>query len=127
PISDFDSLQKRPYYNNVARVTNPAPTGPANLVRPYVEPTNWNQTGMIIQPGSPLDRLVFNPDGTITPLEFSGVGAINGGCQCQATGRRDFGADVDNEVAAGNERQTLFLHYTNDINDNLRFYAQALA
>jgi iron complex outermembrane receptor protein len=127
PISDFDSLQKRPYYNNVARVTNPAPTGPANLVRPYVEPTNWNQPGMIIQPGSPLDRLVFNPDGTITPLEFSGVGAINGGCQCQATGRRDFGADVDNEVAAGNERQTLFLHYTNDINDNLRFYAQALA
>jgi iron complex outermembrane receptor protein len=127
PISDLEAIRKRSFFNNVARVTNPATTGPVNLVLPYVEPTNWNQTGMIIQPGTALDRLVFNPNGTTAPLQFSGVGAVNGGCQCQATGRRDFGSDVDNEVAAGNERQTLFLHYKNEINDNLSFYAQALA
>jgi outer membrane receptor protein involved in Fe transport len=126
PISDFDALRDRPY-NNVARVTNPAPTGPANLVRPYVSPTNWNQTGIINRPGTPIDKLVFNPDGTTTPLAFSGLGALNGGCNCQSTGNRDFGSDIDNEVAAGNERETLFLHYRNDVNDNLTFYAQALA
>jgi iron complex outermembrane receptor protein len=130
PISGFDSLNKRSFFNNVARVTNPATTGPANLVLPNVSPTNWNQTGMITQAGSPLlDRLVFNPNGTVAPLAFSGVGtlALTGGCACQSTPTRDFGSDVDNEVGAGNKRQTLFLHYRNDVNDNLTFYAQALA
>jgi iron complex outermembrane recepter protein len=128
PISDFDAMNKRSFFNNVARVTNPAPTGPANLVLPNVSPTNWNQTGMITQAGSPLlDRLVFNPDGSVTPLAFSGVGTLTGGCACQSTPNRDFGSDVDNEVAAGNDRQTLFLHYRNELNDNLTFYAQALA
>src|SRR5688572_19482101 len=84
PISDFDALQDRAY-NNVARVTNPAPTGPANLVRPYVSPTTWNQTGIINNPGTPIDKLVFNPDGTVTPLAFSGLGQLNGGCACQST------------------------------------------
>ena len=83
---------------------------------------------MITQAGSPLlDRLVFNPNGTVTPFNFGGVGVLNGGCACESTTTRDFGSDVDNEVSAGNERQTLFLHYTNEINDNLSFYAQALA
>ena len=137
PISDFDALQERSFFNNVARVTNPATTGPANLVLPYVEPTNWNQTGMINQrrsgdgddaggAGGPAQQVVFNPDGTVTPLAFSGVGAINGGCDCQATGERDFGSDVDNEVAAGNERETLFLHYKHELSDNFSVYAQTL-
>lgn len=125
-ISGFDSLRDRTFYNNVARVTNPQTTGPANLVRPYVSPTNWNQTGIINQPGTVLDKLVFNPNGTVSPLVFSGVGALNGGCNCQTTGTRDFGADIDNEVAAGNERQNAFLYYENEISDNLTFFAQTL-
>jgi len=133
PISDFHNLQERSYFNNVARVTNPATTGPNLLVRPYVEPTNWNQTGIINHPGptttsppGPLDKLVFNADGTVTPLAFSGVGQVNGGCACQATGVRNFGSDIDNEVAAGNERETLLLHYKHDLSDNLSVYAQTL-
>jgi outer membrane receptor protein involved in Fe transport len=126
-ISDFGALQERSFYNNVARVTNPATTGPANLVRPNVSPTNWNQTGMLNQPGTALDKIVFNPDGTYGPLVYSGIGALNGGCNCQSEPTRSFGSDVDNEVAAGNERQTLFLHYSNEINDNLTFYGQVLA
>src|SRR6185503_3917645 len=31
PISDFGAMQKRKFFNNVARVTNPATTGPVNL------------------------------------------------------------------------------------------------
>jgi iron complex outermembrane receptor protein len=138
PISDFAALQERSFFNNVARVTNPATTGPANLVRPYVEPTTWNQTGIINHaaipatatspavPAGPLNKYVFNPDGTVTPLEFSGVGQRDGGCACQATGVRDFGSDVDNEVAAGNERETLFLHYEHELGENMSIYAQTL-
>src|SRR5262245_1219287 len=50
PISDFQAMSERSFFNNVARVTNPATTGPANLVRPNVEPTTWNQTGIINHP-----------------------------------------------------------------------------
>ena len=126
PISDFNAMQKRKFFNNVARVTNPAATGPVNLVLPNVSPTNWNQTGMINQPGTALDKLVFNANGTTSPLVFSGVGQLNGGCNCQATSTRDFGSDIDNEVAASNERQTAFLHYSVDISDNTTLFAQAL-
>jgi iron complex outermembrane receptor protein len=127
PISDFESLSDRDFVNNVARVTNPASTGPALLVRPNVSPTNWNQTGMINQASSPLlDKLVFNPDGTYAPLVFSGIGAINGGCNCQSEPTRTFGSDVDNEIAAGNERETLFLHYEHELSDNMSIYAQTL-
>ena len=130
-ISDFEALQDRDFFRNVARVTNPNFTpdfanGPRNLVRPFVSPTNWNQTGIINQPGTSLDKLVFNPDGTVTPLQFSGVGALNGGCNCQASPTRDFGSDIDNEVAAGNERTNAFLYYENEISDNTTFFAQAL-
>jgi outer membrane receptor protein involved in Fe transport len=125
-ISNFEALRKRDFVNNVARVTNPAPTGPTNLVLPNVSPTNWNQTGIINAPGTPLDKLVFNPDGTVSPLPFSGIGALNGGCNCQSGPVRDFGSDVDNEIAAGNERETAFIYYENEISDNLTFYAQTL-
>ncbi|HEY8519471.1 MAG TPA: TonB-dependent receptor [Gammaproteobacteria bacterium] len=130
-ISSFESLEKRDFIRNVARVTNPNFTpdlrnGPRNFVLPYVEPTNWNQTGMINQRGSSLDKLVFHPDGTYGPLDFSGVGAINTGCNCQARPTRSWGADVDNEVAAGNERTTGFLRYDFEINDNVKFFAQTL-
>ena len=77
-------------------------------------------------PAGPLNKFVFNPDGTVTPLVFSGVGQRDGGCACQATGERDFGSDVDNEVAAGNERETVFLHYEHELSDNLSVYAQTL-
>ena len=63
PISDFGAMEERDFFNNVARVTNPATTGPANLVLPNVSPTNWNQTGMITQAGSPLlDRARVQPE-----------------------------------------------------------------
>jgi outer membrane receptor protein involved in Fe transport len=126
-ISDFGSLEERAFYNNIGRVTNPATTGPALLVRPNVSPTNWNQTGMLNAPGTPFDKLVFNPDGTTSTMPFSGVGQLNGGCNCQSEASRTFGSDVDNEVAAGNERQTLFLHYSNELTDNLTVYGQVLA
>jgi outer membrane receptor protein involved in Fe transport len=131
PISGFHNMEERSFFNNVARVTNPATTGPNNFVRPYVEPTTWNQTGIInhlINPTTPgpLDKLVFRPDGTVTPLVFSGDGQLNGGCACQSTGVRNFGSDVDNEVAAGNERETLLLHYEHELSDNMSIYAQTL-
>ena len=69
---------------------------------------------------------MFNADGTYGPLNYSGIGALNGGCNCQSEPTRNFGSDVDNEVAAGNERETVFLHYEHELSDNMSIYAQTL-
>ena len=128
PISDFAALQERSFFNNVARVTNPATTGPANLVRPNVSPTNWNQTGIINHAAIRRRRRAGGAAAArqdrvqsrrhVTPLVFSGVGARRR-LRLPARATRDFGSDVDNEVAAGNERETVFLHYEHELSDNL--------
>jgi iron complex outermembrane recepter protein len=141
-ISSFESLSDRDFYKQWARVTNPnfisltnLAGGPRELVLPYVSPTNWNQTGMINEPAvtganprprSTLDKIVFNPDGTYAPLQFSGVGAINGGCNCQASPTPSFGSDVDDEVAAENKRTNAFFYYENEMSDSVTFFSQAL-
>ena len=38
PINTFDSLRDRPYFNQSARMTNPDPNGPREIIRPYVCP-----------------------------------------------------------------------------------------
>jgi iron complex outermembrane receptor protein len=148
-ISTFDSLHDRDFFKQWGRVTNPTfggltpdgrgllnpAGGPRELVRPYVSPTNWNQTGIINEPGggttgrprSTLDKLVFHPDGTVSPLPFSGVGQLNGGCNCQAEPTQSYGGDIDDEVAAGNKRTNAFMYYENALSDNLTFFAQGLA
>ena len=115
-ISTFDSLHDRDFFKQWGRVTNPTfggltpdgrgllnpAGGPRELVRPYVSPTNWNQTGIINEPGrdngaAALDarQARFHPDGTVSPLPFSGVGQLNGGCNCQAEPTQTYGGDLD--------------------------------
>jgi iron complex outermembrane recepter protein len=132
-ISSFESMTDRDFIRNVARVTNPSPTGPRNLTLPNVSPTNWNHTGIINEPGvtgvrprSTLDKLVFNPNGTTSPLAFSGVGAINGGCNCQAEPTLTYGGDRDEEIAASNDRRQGFFRYEYEIGDNITFFEQLL-
>jgi len=84
PIDTFEALRDRGFYTQSARVTNPNPAGPAEIIRPFVSPTNFTNGGIIIQPGSALDRVEFLPDGTTRVLPFSGVGQLSGGCNCYA-------------------------------------------
>src|SRR5690606_7934113 len=95
-ISDFEALQDRDYIRQLARITNPDPNGPTEIIRPYASPTNFTNTGVIVQPTSPaLNRLVFQPDGTAVPMAFSGVGNMNAGCLCQAEPTQSYGVNRD--------------------------------
>ena len=93
----FDALKDRGFYRQMARVTGPA-GGPAEIIRPYVSPTNFTNGGIFIQPAvgttpaSALDHIEFLPDGSFRPLPFSGVGSI--GRRLQLPGRGDAIADL---------------------------------
>ena len=125
-ISSFDSLSDRSFYQQRARVTNPDPNGPAEIIRPYVTPTNFTNGGVIDQPGSSLNRVEFLPDGSYQPLPFSGVGQLSGGCNCYAEPSQSYGVDGDNEVQSGFERDSLFLRASYDINEDVSVFGQVL-
>jgi outer membrane receptor protein involved in Fe transport len=127
-IDTFDALKDRGFYRQSARVTNTTPGGPAEIIRPYVSPTNFTNGGIIIQTGSALDRTEFLADGSFRTLPFSGVGQVNGGCNCQAepTQSPSYGVDSDEQIAPEYERISAFVHFDYDISENLNFYAQGL-
>lgn len=127
PINSFESLRDRPYFNQAARVTNPDPNGPAEIIRPFVAPTNFTNGGIIVEPDFPaLNRLEFLPDGSVRPFPFSGVGSLNTGCQCHAESTQTYGVDGDTEIAPGYERTNAFVHLKYDVNENVNVFAQGL-
>lgn len=130
-IQSLDALKSRPWFQQRAWVTNPTPGGPTFITRNFVRQTNMSATGIINQPGSALDKLEFVRQGdkiVTQPLKFSGVGVLNGGCNCFAENQRDqsWGMDADNAVQQANYRQSLFGHYDFDVNENLSLFAQGI-
>ena len=126
-ISDFKALQDRPYIQQWARVTDPDQNGPTELVRRYVSPTNFTNTGVIVQPLSPaLNRLVLQPNGTGVPMPFSGVGALNTGCLCQAEPTQSYGVNRDDEIQNAYRRDGAFVYLDYDIGDSTNFYFQGI-
>lgn len=126
-ISDFDALTDRPFIRQLARVTNPDPNGPTEIIRPYVSPTNFTNTGVIVAPDIPsLNRLVFQPDGTVEPMAFSGVGSLNTGCMCQAEPTQTYGVNSDAEIQNAYTRENLFLHLKYDVGDATSLYFQGI-
>jgi outer membrane receptor protein involved in Fe transport len=115
-ISSFESLTDRDFYKQHARV--------GSRILPNVIPTNWNQTGIINAPGTSLNQLVFNPDGSTSILDLTGA-VVSGTSAALPT--QNYGVDVDDEVAAGNERMSAFLYYEHELTNNLRVYGQLLA
>src|SRR5262249_42511363 len=137
PIRTFKSLNDRGFYLQRARVTNPAfisaaatPNVPTNVIAPYVIPTNWNNTGMIVAPGTTIDRLVFNPNGTTSflPLTLpSKPNPYDDACECEALPTHTYGVNTADEVAVGNKRTSYFLRYEHQLTDNLKVYGQVIA
>jgi iron complex outermembrane recepter protein len=148
PIDTLDSLQSRPWINQMSRVTNPAgtgagATGPTFLRRGNVAPTNYSVNGLLLDfrpataatatapavPAStgPLNRLQFNGLGTaLSRLPFYGVGALNDGCLCQALPFQDFGVSSDDQIAAGYKRTNGFAHLNFAVSDNVNVYAEGV-
>ncbi|MDR0780275.1 MAG: TonB-dependent receptor [Pseudomonadales bacterium] len=137
PIWSLGSMQDREYINLSARITNPAgltpaggglPSGPTDIIRPFVRPTNFSNTGVMIANNNPaLNRLEFQPDGTVKPLPFNGVGSLTSGCLCYADPANGYGVNSDNDLYAGYERQNLFLYANQEFGNNTNVYAQMIA
>lgn len=126
-IGDFDGLADRTFLRQEARVTNPDATGPTDLNRPFVSPTNYTETGVFVEPSRPLlNRMVFNPDGTVSPMYFTGVGSLNAGCQCQAELTQSYGVNNDAEVLGAFDRINAFLYTDYDLSDNTNIYFQGI-
>ncbi|HTQ98471.1 MAG TPA: TonB-dependent receptor [Candidatus Acidoferrum sp.] len=126
-IADYDSLRRRDYYKNWSRITDPDPNGPTDLVRPYVYPTNYTNTGIIVEPTVPaLNRLVFNPDGSVTPLNVNGLGAVNSGCQCIASPTPTHGVNNDEALTNSYTRYNGFAYGDYQLNDHNTLFGQVM-
>jgi len=128
-IESYESLLDRSdFFKLNALVTNPDPNGPTFLTKPFVSPTNFTAGGILLQPGSSLDHVEFVPDGSgaFRPLEFSGIGQLTGGCNCQARPFLDYGVDSDTQIDTPADRKSFFAHYDLDLNGRNTFFAETL-
>ncbi|HVY82913.1 MAG TPA: TonB-dependent receptor [Steroidobacteraceae bacterium] len=135
PIDSFRSLRERSYFNQTARITNPDPNGPREIIRPYVTASNFSNNGVMVEnstaAGFPaslraLDGMQFQPDGSIAPSAYTGVGSRLGGCFCYATPNQTYGVDADDEVQSGYRLMNSFVHVAYDINEDAQVYLQGL-
>ncbi len=131
PIISLKALQDRSWFTQRAWVTNPTPGGPTFITRDYASQTNLSTGGIINQPGSALNKLeFFNDSGRIVtrPLAFSGIGQLQGGCNCQAEPTRDptWGMDADNAILNANDRNSIFAYGSYKITDDFEAYAQVI-
>ena len=121
------TYEGRDWYKAWGIVNNADPNGPQRLVRPYVVSTTATEDGLISAPGTPLNGLNFNSDGTAaTP--FIRNPAYTGTAQSIAggTGSGDFiGADRPT-LAPDYERSSSFVYLNFDVNDNVKLFFQGI-
>lgn len=128
-IESIASLQDRSdVFDLKALVTNPNPGGPTFLRERFVSPTNYTAGGVILQPGSSLDFTEFVPDGSgqFRPLDFSGIGQLRGGCNCQARPALNLGVDSDTQIDTPADRTSLFAHFDYDLGERNSFFVESI-
>ncbi|MES2623778.1 MAG: TonB-dependent receptor [Pseudomonadota bacterium] len=127
-ISSPKTLRDRDFLVRSARITNPDPNGPTDIIRPYVQPTTFNRTGVLIDNTRPgINRLVFTPQGNLVPMDTTPVGAITNGCLCYADDDpNNLGIDSDNEIGNSFRRYNGFLYLDYDLSENTNLFAQAI-
>ena len=116
----LESWEDREWFQDWGVVTNPlypAAGQPQLLTLPNVTSTLYSFGGMIQQPGSALNRLVFQPDGTTTPYVLGNPFAI-AGTQSQSGGSG--GADIQRDralfgVLPNVDRHNAFVHVKYDL------------
>jgi outer membrane receptor protein involved in Fe transport len=132
-IKSLDSLRSRPWYNQTSLVTNPngplfGGTGPDEIIRHYVVPTDFSNQGIIVEPNYPaINRLQFNPDGSLSLINFSGVGSLSGGCNCYSTPIETYGVDADKQVQTGTRRSNAFVHAAFDVTDTTEIFLEGIS
>lgn len=129
----IETLEDRDWYNGTGLVTNPQwianGTGPRLLTLPNVTSTRYTEGGLIDQPGSALNRLMFLKDGSVVPFVQGPIAAVGTGTFSQSGG---IGYNLQADAGGGGgvypklERQTGFLHANYDFTDSLSAHVQLL-
>jgi len=130
----IETYRGRNWMQDWGTVTNPAynpitnASVPQFLVLPHVTSTLYTFGGLINQPGSKLDRLMFRPDGTAAPFVLGSPYAL-GGTQSQSGGMGD-NIERDRASDAGLipnvERYNGFAHLKVTLNDDWEAFGQIL-
>lgn len=127
-INDLGALEDRDFLRRSARITNPDPNGPTDIIRPYVQPSSFNRTGVLIDNTRPsINRMIFTPSGNLVPMPTTSVGAITNGCLCYAgNDPTDRGIDSDNEIANSFRRYNSFVYLDYDLSESTTLFAQGI-
>lgn len=131
--SRVETFAGRDWFQGWGLVTNPqwlaTHSGPRLLTLPDVSSTRYTFGGLIDAPGSPLNRLMFLPDGTATPFVPGNPAIIGTGCYCQSGGIGDnYWADRtgDGSLYPEISRSSSFVYLNYDLSDDLTAYVQGL-
>lgn len=129
----IETYKGRDWFQGWGRVTNPqwtaTHTGPQILTLPDVTSTRYTFGGLINQPGSALDRLTFQPDGSYKPFQAGPIAAINTGTYSQSGGVGDnYEADRtgDGSLLPDVARGSAFAYLNYDFSDDSYAFLQAL-
>src|SRR5690606_36600130 len=85
-----DGYEDRDWYQGWGTVTNPewvasgGAVGPQLIIGPTGVSTEYTFGGLIRAPGTPLDRLMFLPDGSVAPFQTSRLSVLDTGTQSQS-------------------------------------------
>jgi len=128
----IETWSGRSWFQDWGTVTNPQYSatgqGPQLLVLPHVTSTSYTNGGLILQPRSALNRLMFLPNGTAVPFQQGPIAAL-GGTQSQSGGiGYDYVADhgADSGLQPDVTRYNAFAHLDVDLTDHVEVYGQAL-
>ncbi len=128
-ISSFGSLLDREeFLIRSARITNPNAAGPTDIIRPYASPTTFTPTGILIDNTRPtINRQVFDANGNLSPLNFTGVGALTTGCLCYSgNDPSSWGIDRDMELGNAFRRYNSFLYLDYDLSESTNLFLQGI-
>src|SRR5690606_28691402 len=96
-------------------------------VQPDVVSTSATTGGVIVAPGTPLDRLEFLPDGSVRPFALGSPAIVGSGTQSHSIANGGSGTYNFNEYATVSpeaERESAFLYYDFDVSDTLNLWTQ---
>ncbi len=115
--------------NPAWKASDPPGTNPRQITRPWVASTASSPYGLIIAPGTPLDRMRFTPDGqNITPFVMGDIGTTTGtqstsGGPDAMLSNDAFGGGIN---GTGTETQSAFGAVQYEFSDTFSVFGQAL-
>jgi iron complex outermembrane recepter protein len=122
----------RPWMQSWGVVNNsaytPGGTQPQQLVEPNVGSSIYTPGGLIIAPGTALNNLMFLPNGSAVPFQFTSLSSQTGLQSQSGGGAYDFRTDgsLNGGLESGVSRYNGFAHLSADVTDDVEVYGEVL-